>query len=88
MSCLKLPTVASPDLSLLLPELDIVIPDPHVGLSLCCEFSLTIPIPIPPIHITIPGIAVVLIAINLAVQQAVDQLNDLLDQVQIDCPLE
>lgn len=87
MSCLKLPHAPKPDLSLLLPSLNIVIPDLNPGLSLCCELSLPIHIPIPPIHLILPDVTV-LALVNLVISNAIDELNALLDQVQVDCPLE
>jgi hypothetical protein len=89
MSCIKLQKVPKPDLSLLLPSLNLVIPDQHIGLSLCCELSLPIHIPIPPIHLLGgPVVVAALVAANQTISEAIDQLNDLLDQVQVDCPLE
>ncbi len=87
MPCLKLPQLTPPDLSILLPALDITIPNPHIGLSLCCELSLTIPLNIPPISL-IPGVTIVLAPVTSVIMEAVDELNALLDSIQVDCPLE
>jgi hypothetical protein len=88
MSCIKLPEIVAPDLSILLPPLDIPLPNIHIGLSLCCELSLP-PIPgIPPSLNLIPGVALILVPVNVAILAAVDELNALLDSIQVSCPLE
>ncbi len=93
MSCVKAPSL--PDISaaiaILLPDLSLSIPD--LSADFCCTFELpiafTAALPLgailAAIETALPGaIATILAAINLAVTD----LNDLLDQLQFDCPLD
>lgn len=88
MPCIELPAITAPDLSLLLPDLGITTPDPHVGVSLCCELSSP-PIPTVTVSVgTIPGIATILAGANSLISETVDELNGLLDSIQVTCPLQ
>ncbi len=99
-ACIKAPAISLPDL----PGLDLVLPSlsfstPDLSLNLCCNFELP-PIPIDPdlvlkaiaLLITtllqIPGASALIALVNAAVQEAVAQLNVLLDQLQFSCPLD
>ncbi len=86
MACIKAPTVTPPDLSVLLPDLAVDIHPPHAGLSVCCELSVTIPVSISGIA-SIPGVAAILAPVNAVILAAVDEINELLDSLQVDCPL-
>ncbi len=88
MPCVAAPSVPLPDLSLLLPELDLS--PPTLGITFCCKFE-TPPVPGTPIILSIgllPGIAVVLQPVMAVIMIAIDLLNALLDELQFACPLE
>ncbi len=88
MSCINLPHVALPDLSVLLPELPALPEIPHLGLSMCCELpelALRDPLLPPPLP---PPVAVALALVMPAVMEAIDAINALIDQIPTKCPLE
>ncbi len=89
MSCIELPAIDIPDIVLdLLPSLDLEVPVPTIGIALCCTLSTP---PLGPIIISfaaIPTAAVLLGPVNAAIQAAQDTLNDALDLIQFECPLE
>ncbi len=90
MPCLKAPHLALPDISLLLPSLDIEIGPPSIGLSLCCKIPIP-PIPLPIISIgtlPIPDLSTILQPAIALIMAAVDTLNGLLDQIQVSCPYD
>lgn len=90
-ACIKAPklpitTLPSP-LKLQLPK--IALPSLQVGVNLCCQITIPIPnpfdfIPLPPMP---PG-PVINIAILQVLAEAEAAINEYLDALQIDCPLE
>lgn len=90
MPCIALPTIdfSPPGLSILLPDIAITLPT--LGLSLCCDISITIP-PLPSIILplgAIPGLAVLLQPILQLIQTVIKTLNMILSQIAMECPLE
>ncbi len=94
MSCIAAPKIGIPDipgLSLLLG--DITIPTPGINVKLCCDFDLlsSIPIPIPlgsllKTAMLAGGDAVMTVLALL--DDAIETLNDGLDLLSFDCPLD
>jgi hypothetical protein len=91
MPCLAAPRLPPPPgLSLLLPTL--VIPSPSVGITFCCKLTTPnvpgFPLVIP-LGLLIPaGGAVAMAAVVAVINEAVDQVNALLDQLSFECPLD
>lgn len=95
MSCIAAPHIGIPDvpgLSLLLG--DITVQPPGVSAGLCCKIELQLPPVILPIG-TILGLLAVGIgggaavdAILTTIDQVVSTVNELLDELTFDCPLD
>lgn len=93
MPCVSLPHIDPPGLELLeilLPTLDIPIPSP--GADLCCTLT-TGPFRIPGTPfalgtLPLPGLAALVTAAMVLIKTTTDQLNDILDQVNVSCPID
>ncbi len=90
MSCLDVPHIGIgdiPGLSLILPT--IVITPPDLSLKLCCNFAVPLP-PVPPIPL---GVLILALgaggdALMATIQEVITALNDGLDLLSFNCPLD
>ena len=60
---------------------------PPVDLSLCCQFSLTIPIPPFPLGaavLAVPGASTIILGINVAITA----VNSVISSLPLSCPFE
>lgn len=94
MSCISIPKVPAPDLSLLIPSFDISIGIPTIGLDLCCKLS-TPPIPLPDIPVAAifallaTASGAILDTILALIDSIVDLINSLIDLIPpVNCPLD
>lgn len=92
MPCLEGPKLPSVDvaISILLPTLSFS--PPTLAVDFCCAVE-TPPIPGFPIilpigSLPIPGVALIVSTAMTIINTAIDELNALLDQIQVECPLE
>ncbi len=95
MSCLSVPKIPAPDLSLFIPEFSIELPTiPSFGLDFCCNLQTPkVPLPIVPIDAIFALIASVapaaLDAILALISNIIDLLNALIDLIPpVNCPFD
>ncbi len=89
MPCLQAPEIPyPPGLDLILPAFTPVLSIPPIGIALCCTLSIPLP-PIPPIPFyLIPGISLTLQPVMTVIGETIDQVNEFLDTLKFDCPLD
>ncbi len=89
MPCLQAPEIPyPPGLDLILPAFELDLTIPPIGIALCCTLSIP-PIPIPLIAFgLIPGISITLIPVMTVIGETIDSVNEFLDALKFDCPLD
>lgn len=91
MPCIAAPHIGLPDIGLTMPS--IAIPEPSIGIELCCKFQ-TPPIDMATINAIIaaaialiPGLGKVLGPVLSVLMKFIAVVNKILDKIQFSCPL-